>query len=448
MPLPILSRQWCLKIQIVSATIKDSSSYFFLHGYKIPYFYNLNILLIMSSVSTYIYIISLKQDKRICLLVFASMQALSYSFLHDPYYDYHVLPTHDEQALVDNMTGWILDSTTKLYLKAHLLLCPRQDMCFGDRFKRNYTSQLPFLSCGHCDCGSHCHRKQNCCPWRSYTQDRETSPDYISYKNRDLSQDIRNDNLSNVQLQCITPQVNGNAPFHLRSEDSYLFVAQCLHNDDMETKRRCENNTDFQDIFLYQPVFSLASNETFKNKDCAICNGETVENLVYWIPIFICSSKRTFYQTYTYSWIQSLVHGENSPCNLAFLPLDTRKVTKCYKEENYVSACNIDNQLTSVDPIIFEACASDYVNYYLHCLSPFQTTLYKNIFCAMCNSEYWESKLTIECISANIQKKKNWPFVAFSAVIGFEENGERIQLKKDTTCQHNAFYEKELVSFY
>lgn len=44
MPLPILSRQWCLKIQIVSATIKDSSSSFFLHGYKIPYFYNLNIL--------------------------------------------------------------------------------------------------------------------------------------------------------------------------------------------------------------------------------------------------------------------------------------------------------------------------------------------------------------------------------------------------------------------
>lgn len=66
----------------------------------------------------------------------------------------------------------------------------------------------------------------------------------------------------------------------------------------------------------------------------------------------------------------------------------------------------------------------------------------------MCNSEDWESQLTIECISANIQKKKNWPFVAFSAVIDFEENVEQIQLKKVTKCQHNAFYEKKLVSFY
>ncbi|XP_050544455.1 uncharacterized protein LOC126907315 isoform X1 [Daktulosphaira vitifoliae] len=55
-----------------------------------------------------------------------------------------------------------------------------------------------------------------------------------------------------------------------------------------ENRNKCEKSQNYEEkstVRLY-PVTSLATNLTYKNAYCALCNGET--NVIYWKPVFRC----------------------------------------------------------------------------------------------------------------------------------------------------------------
>lgn len=381
--------------------------------------------------------------------MFSWLLVLTETLVDYPFTNFHTIVTNQDLELVDNMTDWVQDEAVELYLRAHLLLCPAQDMCFGDIFRRNYTFQLSTHSCENCDCDSQCHRRHNCCPWRSYTQEKSASPEIVTFQNHS---DAPHGNSKQCfgklsQLQCIYPQVLDQNITPLNSDNSYFMVAQCCAKVDVNIKRRCESNIGFHDINLFQPVFSLSSNETYKNQDCAVCNGEAISNLQPWTPTLVCSSKDVLFKTSSYDLLYPVMLQKDPLCNVVYVPPEKQKPHRCFQEEMYVASCGANYPLTSFNQIIHEACLSDYINYYFLCRSPFEMILYKNVFCAMCNTVDWQSDLTIECAASVMDRRNLGSVVVFSAVIDFLENQDHQPQKEDRECSSISPYDKELVCY-
>ncbi|XP_062613802.1 uncharacterized protein LOC134275543 [Saccostrea cucullata] len=348
-------------------------------------------------------------------------------------------PTKQDREVVKNMTEWIQNDTIRFYVQTYLLFCPGQDMCFGEQYRRNYTAVLPFTSCSHCECGYECKRKKNCCPWRNYKQDVELTPDYITYKDNDQFTPSK---YIDIPQQCVTSQVNDKRL--TRSIDAFFMVSQCPYNyTDSDTHLRCENSSQITDLDLYQPVFSLFSNESFKNLDCAICNGESLSSLVPWRQVIVCSSRKALLQTQSLDQIQSTVFHKNTLCNVIFVPQTSTFAKDCFPEKQYVSNCNETGQWKNFDSIIFNACHADFVDVYLECISAFERNLYKNIFCAMCNVPDWNNSLGIECVSSGeiFDLKSPFSLVSFSALIDFRENGDVSAPSEGTKCSKDSLYE-------
>ncbi|XP_061189512.1 uncharacterized protein LOC133197467 [Saccostrea echinata] len=345
-------------------------------------------------------------------------------------------PTEQDREVVKNMTEWIQNDTIRFYIQSHLLFCPGQDMCFGNQYKRNYTAILPFPSCFQCECRYECKRKNNCCPWRNYKQDVEMTPDYISYMDNNQFTPSK---YINVPQQCIAPQVNYQSV--KRSIKAYFMISQCPFNyTDSNTHQRCNNPLQEKDMYLYQPVFSPFSNESFKNLDCAICNGESLSNLVPWTPILVCSSRKTLIQTQSLDQLQSVAFQKNSLCNVIFVPQTSTFTRDCFSEKLYISNCNETGEWKIFDSIIFNACHSDFVYVYLECSTAFERRVFKNIFCAMCNFHDWDSSLGIECVSSvEVYDLKN-PFslVSFSALIDFRANEDVPTPSEGTKCSKDS----------
>ncbi|XP_048748034.2 uncharacterized protein LOC125660243 [Ostrea edulis] len=247
----------------------------------------------------------------------------------------------------------------------------------------------------------------------------------------------------NVSLQCITPQVN-NQSLH-RSTRSFYMISKCHFNyGDFRTRQRCEQSLQEKDLYLYQPVFSTISNETFKNHDCAVCNGEHMNSLIPWKSTLICSSKQILLKRRSFPELQSVVYKNNSFCNVVYIPPPSTQTSECVIKESYVSICNESGQWEHFDSKILNACHSGVVHVYLDCSFTFERKLYKNVFCAMCNIPDWINHLAMECISSI--ETFNWraKLVSFSALIDFEANDEVEIPDKGTECSVDSLYESRV----
>ena len=353
-----------------------------------------------------------------------------------------------DHSLVENMTEWIQNDTVKLYIQSYLMLCPGQeDMCFGKQYKRNYSFQFSYRSCDQCQCRNDCRRANNCCPWRFYRQDKDKTPNYISYQNHNQNTVSK---YGNVPLKCVIPQANARSikPGIL----SYYMISSCPHNyDNSVIIQKCEHSFQVKNIFLYQPYFSLLSNETFRNLECAICNGEPLDKLIPWSPSLVCAREKALLRTNTLSYLQSIVFYDKSLCNIVFAPPVTRTQTKlCVVEQRYVSGCNKTGLWKTFDKTIFNACNSNFVDVYLDCSVLFERKLYKNIYCAMCNIENWRKELTIECKSSvDVFDLQDLQYlVSFSALIDFRKLYEvkSVSKNQDSQCPEDSLYEPRLVS--
>lgn len=163
------------------------------------------------------------------------------------------LPSSGDKRVVENMTSWITNDTIKMYVYAHLLYCPNQDMCFGEEYQRKVSfSNTKLRSCSFCDCNDKCHRKKNCCPWRNYKQNISTSPEFITYVNHSYSSRFQYDT---VALDCISPSIT------LLLKQKYFMVSECPSSFvDEVTLKKCRNPEKETELKLYQPVTSIKTN--------------------------------------------------------------------------------------------------------------------------------------------------------------------------------------------
>ncbi|XP_061181226.1 uncharacterized protein LOC133189850 [Saccostrea echinata] len=305
------------------------------------------------------------------------------------------IPTAEEKALVENMTSWIQNETIKTYMSSHLLLCPNQDMCFGDKFKRNYTYEQKIHSCSLCSCSDECFRKKNCCPWRNYVQSKNSTPNFITYLDHRVSKPSRYDNIPLVCRKAVLHE-----KFYV--EQGYFMISSCPdHFVDAEIVRKCqESENDERDYRRAQPVTSLRSNETFKNRDCALCNEEPPETLLAWTTRLFCKEAKDTFQITSEEELQRKLFVPSPFCNVDFLPpsnIMEDKVRKCYTDNMLEKKCNGSKDWEKFDSETERGCHMDYVSPYTHC-KPINThQTFKNIYCAMCNVKNWTKDLAIEC---------------------------------------------------
>ncbi|XP_062618675.1 uncharacterized protein LOC134280286 [Saccostrea cucullata] len=303
-------------------------------------------------------------------------------------------PSADDKILVENMTNWIQNETVKLYVSSTLLMCPDQDMCFGDQFWRNHTFQLKIRSCFHCSCNDECFRMKNCCPWRNYLQSPNDTPSFIRYKDHRISRPSHYDNIS---LECRKTIFYTSLPFD-EQRQGYFLISSCPdHFKNYEIVERCRRSRDYRET---QPVISLSTNESFKNLDCAICNGERPAHLLEWVTRLICGEPLDVFQYRSQEQLQKAILNNQSSCILDFVPpsyLDDR-VRKCKTIQEVNTKCNVTGEWDEYNFDIERGCVGDFYSPYMFCPSTLTSyTLYKNIYCAMCNVRNWTTGLMTEC---------------------------------------------------
>lgn len=350
------------------------------------------------------------------------------------------LPSSGDKRVVENMTSWITNDTIKMYVYAHLLYCPNQDMCFGEEYHRKVSfSNTKLRSCSFCDCNDKCHRKKNCCPWRNYKQNISTSPEFITYVNHSYSSRFQYDT---VALDCISPSIT------LLLKQKYFMVSECPSSFvDEVTLKKCRNPEKETELKLYQPVTSIKTNETFRNLYCAICNGENSGMLLFWETRLSCKSLEDLMMSYSTETLKTTLYNRSSRCGIEFIPplLVANNVrNRCYTENQYTGRCNTTGLWQTYDSQIERGCSLDFYDRYRYCTNKHiaGSQEYKNIFCAMCNVGNWTSDLPTECSETFYLDQDHMK--SFSALIDLSKFEENVR-DEDQQC---PYYDPLLVSIY
>lgn len=352
-------------------------------------------------------------------------------------------PSEAERALVNNMTRWIQNDSIKVQVTAYMLFCPDQDLCFGDQFRRNYSyvQEESEHSCSYCSCSEGCERKRNCCPWRSYVQSQNSTPEFVNYTDQvGVSKPSRFDN---VTLDCREPIIH---PFKGFIQP-YFMVTSCpeyFNNADIIEK--CERSEYVNDYERYRPVTSLSTNETYQNADCALCNAEPMNSLKPWDITFHCKALEDIFQIDSPDKLQQRIFGPSRTCNVLFVPPSDmfQKSMECFLEKATVRQCNVTGMWKNYDADIENGCNSDFLDKYMFCES-ISRLFFKNIFCAMCNVGNWTTDLMIECETLFYLEGDD--LISFSALLDFrgKYSKKRNQLKK---CPEQQVYDVLMVSRY
>lgn len=339
----------------------------------------------------------------------------------------------DVKVQVANMTSWIQNETIQMYISTHLLICPGQDMCLGPEFKRTHDfKQIP--SCSLCSCTNDCYRKNNCCPWRNYRQDETSSPSFVRYEN--LTHPVSTQE-NKLPLQCQIPYTHNVKNERIKG---YFMISTCPESFvNQERIRKCEIVKGANQYKSYQPVTSLVSNETFRNLDCAICNGESATSVEPWTEKVLCDSQSAIMQIDSLESLNKRVFDGSGQCNVQFIPpgrVSDNRIDQCITREDYISKCNNSGIWRKSDPFIEEACNMNYINTFRVCKSRGVHVFYKNIFCAMCNVGDWRTELPVECAEEYILDSDH--LKSFSALLDLSD---RPRISKN--CE---FYDPLLVS--
>ncbi|XP_052717277.1 uncharacterized protein LOC128189639 isoform X1 [Crassostrea angulata] len=289
-------------------------------------------------------------------------------------------------------------------------------MCLGQMFKRNYTfTQQP--ACTPCECDDSCVRRATCCPSKFYRQ--TDTPDFIEYQHN------VNVTENDVPLSCAEPLWN---PIGIKTGKSYWMVETCP--DEVICISPPSEN-----VSSSTPVTSLATNQTYSNMQCALCNQEEVPNLVTWEKKKICIMRSDLMSPEDISTLYQSVISESPICNVGFYPpTSTEHVVKPCVTYTYDVNCN-DVELRILIDISYltKACQENYLPYYSN------RKLYKNVFCALCEFNVFD---------LNIQYGDRGIFddsiiTPFSALMNFQQVVEAPSTK-NSRCKENQIFDETL----
>lgn len=294
-------------------------------------------------------------------------------------------------------------------------------MCLGSMFTRNFDFfEKP--ACAPCECDDSCVRRSTCCPSKFYRQ--TDTPDFIEYHN----------NISVTEkgtpMSCFEPLWN---PKGIRSKRSYWMIETCPSNIS------CISPPS-KNISSSIPVTSLATNQTYRNVQCALCNQEEMASLVEWGKKKFCSLRSALFAKEDVNSLYQSVFSNNPLCNIGFYPptFYEDEVQPCvaYTHEVKCNESNTENNV--VDDYLIKACQEFHLPYM------FNEIIYKNIYCALCEHDI--INLPIQYFPGGFQLSEDFLPNPFSALIDFQQIPDE-PIKKSLACAKNQMLDNRLVSF-
>ncbi|XP_078334033.1 uncharacterized protein LOC111107362 [Crassostrea virginica] len=256
-------------------------------------------------------------------------------------------------------------------------------------------------SCSSCDCDVSCLRKSSCCPSKFLQISNISS-------NIDSVTDSRQNNItSKAPLTCLTPFWNIHSGFH---GTSYWMVDVCPNGESCSPDRSLWRN-----MSLFTPVTSISTNETYRYRGCALCNGEEEKALQAWKQDqIVCRTRADLLSAKLPSDVFVDEPDEIAACNILFSPPSTVQGSEisCLSFDRVL--CNQSGTLDSDQAFLIEACDTFNIPYVT------TETTFKNVYCAICNFP----SLTLMPIEyyKDVGYGPSDTFPVFSALIDFKEN--------------------------
>lgn len=311
---------------------------------------------------------------------------------------------------VNSSTRWadILQDTVQQALDH----CKSVRMCNATDWVTRFDSQCS--ECHPCTCGDTCYLRADCC---------------IDKLLREVSERLVLDTtpLDDPIMGCHSTYIT---EYELAT---HAFMAdRCLagfHGTEVVNKcmTTTANETDSQ-----WPVWSPASDTTYRNADCALCNDEDVNQIVKWDLKIECD--RGVHMSDTSSEDVIIEEAREAPsCHVSFVPPQGCAPSACRPSRgSYIDTCNATGRRFSHDEALWKACEV------FHGKMTLDGNTYKNVFCAMCNDE------EVEALG---QCADEWPFPFFLVL-----NVTRFQRAAlepadgRCTCPHDEIYDRYEVS--
>ncbi|XP_061165626.1 uncharacterized protein LOC133174529 [Saccostrea echinata] len=238
-------------------------------------------------------------------------------------------------------------------LEQILTLCGTGHFCYLNKtlFPWEVKDSALYPRCPPCFCDQECFIRGDCCP------DMFFSPPVPTCKNVTI--------------------VNASSNYFERKQrTSYLMIDSCPHNTEINVLKRCENVTNDVDKLKYPPVTSYHTTRTYYNRFCAICNDDF--NFFTWPIDIVCDQFLDINFMSTFDEV--IKNAMARKCVLQSYPPNENISYNCYKEnEHYFNSCNKTGTWKHYIQIVEYGCDADYFN---------NDTLFKNMFCKMCNPTF------------------------------------------------------------
>ena len=298
-------------------------------------------------------------------------------------------------------------------------MCPYTTLCSFNSSKTlpesEFGSAAPTSCCEPCSC---LQCGTSCCP---------DKPD--TYLSDAQVKRIKQDPDTCMSLQY--KKIKGN---HTLLQTGFYTLRFCPpgYADDDVQKRCLKDYQDFEfeeDLSHLVPVSN--SNTIFKNKYCAICNGEDPASLHYWDAKVTCQIPATLPLVSSFIELKSALDNSEL-CHLIFEPGN-----KTYSENRcdfLIDRCNMTGLSQPYHPETERACLS-YMSVY--------NKRYRNVHCYLCNKKP-EDEVREMCTSNDFTYLPN----TFVALLDFKGLAERFASaeKKHDRCPEYHVYDAVQVS--
>jgi hypothetical protein len=327
-------------------------------------------------------------------------------------------PTDADFTDAFNLTSWIVNDTTRDEILDYLLLCPEQDMCLGEKFKRFYNFTL-HPACSTCECHDSCVRRATCCPSKFYRQ--TPAPDFIEYP-------PTFDDIQGPPVHCLEPLWD--MASDIKSSQAYWMINTCP--DDtfciLPPSRNITKST---------PVTSLITRESYINMECASCNNEELFNLVLWEKKKLCISRFALLLGEDLETVFNTVFQPLPVCNVGFYPpASVENVVKTCLGNTIDVNCE-DRTHNRVKGYLTKACRKYFLPYRAY------NEVYKNIYCALCDKGAKYLYVQNEIYGGQINFNPVLP--SFTALMDFKM-GEKQPIANKMKCTANKIFDERLVS--
>lgn len=211
-----------------------------------------------------------------------------------------------------------------------------------------------------CSCAPDCYLTMSCCPDAAYHH----------------------------RWSCIRPTL-GKTRQNASIQPVFLITRCPVGYEDEFVKSRCEESEDFDTLHI--PVINIRDKKVYKNSYCFLCSDKTDvinQSIAYikpWNVSLVCP--HVFFPKFLKSMESIFDYAEQINCFINFktsFQIDTCNVNPT------INKCNVTGLATSISKNSIALCENPAMNI----MTQSKNTVYRNIICDLCNSEFLEDPIS------------------------------------------------------